>query len=161
MKVNVNTGRSQLLVRFPPIQRQTASGATVSDNVPTGACWHGDELLVSFLTGDPFPQGEASIKSIDVKTGAISPFINGLTAGIDVICSQPPDGRARFFTLEWTRDFTQPSVPSGRLMMFDTPVGRPLASQLALPTGMAQDPVSGDIFVAQYYTGQIVRVAAP
>ena len=160
MKVDAHTGRSQLVVRFPPVQRNTPTGIVPADNVPTGACWRGDDLLVSFLTGAPFPPGQATVKSVDVKTGVVSPFLSGLTAVVDVICGESPDARARVFTLEWTRDFTQ-TAPSGRLMMFDTPEGRPLASGLLLPTGMAQDPVTGQIFVALYYTGQIVRVTVP
>ena len=159
-KVNLETGRSQLIVRFPPLQRNTPSGTVPADNVPTGACWNGDRLLVGFLTGAPFPTGQATIKSVNVKTGMVSPFISGLTAVVDVICSETPDGRSRVFTLEWTRDFSQ-QAPSGRLMMFDTAEGRPLASGLLLPTGMAQDPTTGQMFVALYYTGQIVRVTVP
>jgi hypothetical protein len=161
VKVSVDTGRSQLVVRFPPIQRTTPAGTVAADNVPTGVCWRGDDLLVSFLTGAPFPAGQATIKSVNVKTGAVSTFISGLTALVDVVCGESPDGRARVFTLEWTRDFAQQMVPSGRLMMFEAAAGRPLASDLLFPTGMAQDPVTGQIFVALYYTGQIIRVTVP
>ena len=161
VKVNVDTGRSQLVVRFPPIQRTTPTGTVAADNVPTGICRRGDDLLVGFLTGAPFPAGQATVKSVDARTGAVSTVISGLTALVDVVCGESPDGRARVFTLEWTRDFAQQMVPSGRLMMFEGAAGRPLASELALPTGMAQDPVTGQIFVAQYYTGQILRVAVP
>jgi hypothetical protein len=157
VKVDTETGRSQLVVRFPPKVRQTASGTSRVDNVPSGICWHGDQLLVSFLSGGPFPPGEASVQAVNRTTGEVTPFINGLTAAIDVLCSQGPTG-GRYFTLEWTQDFSRPAVPSGRLRVYEGGGSRTLASQLPLPTGMAQDPLSGDIFLARYYLGHILRV---
>jgi DNA-binding beta-propeller fold protein YncE len=154
VKVDTMTGRSQLLVRFPPVQRQTPEGVTLRvDNVPNGISRCGDDLLVSFLTAGPFPPGEGTVKSVHPVTGAVANVITGLTAVSDVLCSYV----GRIFTLEARQD---PSVPSGRLRVYDdrTPWGRTLASDLLFPTGMAQDPMSGDIFIALYFAGQIVQV---
>jgi len=158
VKVDTETGHSQLVVRFAPHVRLLADGSTRRvDNVPSGVCWSGEELLVSFLSGGPFPPGEASIRSVNRATGEVTPFISGLTAAIDVLCSQGPSG-GRYFTLEWTQDFSRGAVPSGRLRVYEGSGSRTLASQLPNPTGMAQDPLSGDIFLARYYLGQILRV---
>jgi len=158
VKVDTETGHSQLVVRFPSYVRRLADGSTLRvDNVPSGICWSGEELLVSFLSGAPYPPGEASIRSVNRATGEVTPFISGLTAAIDVLCSKGPSG-GRYYTLEWTQDFSRAAVPSGRLRVYDGSGSRTLASQLTLPTGMAQDPVSGDIFIARYFGGQILRV---
>jgi hypothetical protein len=101
-----------------------------------------------------FPPGEGSIKSVHPATGAVGNVITSLTAVSDVLCSYV----GRIFTLE----ALQGPGPSGRLRLYDdrTPSGRTLASNLVFPTGMAQDPMSGDIFIALYFAGQIVRVQA-
>jgi hypothetical protein len=156
IKVDTVTGRSQLVARFPPHQRQTPGGTLLVDNVPNGICMYGDQLLVSFLTAGPFPDGEGTIKSVDPSTGSTGNVIVGLTGVTDVLCNPARQGIGRIFTLEAF------PVPSGRLRLYDDrdPAGRTLASNLGFPTGMAQDPVTGDIFIALFFRGEIVRVPA-
>jgi hypothetical protein len=163
-RIDTKTGRRELLVRFPPFQRQTGTETTVVDNVPNGICFNGDELLVSFLSASRFPPGEGRVLSVDTRDGTVRPFIVGLTAVIDVGCSARRNGDSRFYTLEWTRDFANLAVPSGRLRVWDDPAGRTLVDNLVLPTGMATDPITGDIFIAEPFplTGaRITRVPAP
>jgi hypothetical protein len=157
MKIDTVTGRSQLVARFPPVQRQTPGGTMLADNVPNGICMYRDQLLVSFLTGAPFPAGEGTVKSVDPATGSTGNVIVGLTGVSDVLCNSARQGIGRIFTLEAL------PVPFGRLRLYDDrdPGGRTLASNLVFPTGMAQDPVTGDIFIALFFSGQIVRVQAP
>jgi len=91
------------------------------------------------------PPGEAKVQAVNRETGEVVPVITGLTGAIDVLCSKGPSGR-RYITLE---------LGGARLRVYEGSGFR----TIAVPgTGMAEDPVSGDIFIARYYTGQISRV---
>ena len=118
-------------------------------------CRYGDDLLVSYLSAGPFPPGEARIVLVS-PSGEVSPFINDLTGAADVICSSTATG-PRIFTLEATLSTGSPA-PSGRLRVYEDPVGRTLATGLVFPTGMALDPQTGDMYVAEPFAGQIRRV---
>jgi hypothetical protein len=156
LKVNVNTGRSQTLVRFPRVPRVPAlPTATETDSVPTGVRFYGDELLVSFLTGAPFAEGEAVVRSVNPVTGEIRPFINGLTTATDILHRSTSAGN-QFFVTEF-RSTLQAGRP-GRLIQFDSPEGRVIADQLMGPNGMVLDPTTGDLFVTEFVAGRITQV---
>ncbi len=148
LKVNVTTGRSHTLVRFPRVPRVPAlPTATVTDAVPTGVRYYGAELLVTFLTGAPFAEGQAVVRTVNPVTGEVGPFISGLTTATDVLHRVAPTGN-QFFVTEY-RSILQGGRP-GRLIQYDSPQGRVIADQLIGPNGMAQDPATGDIFVAEF-----------
>jgi hypothetical protein len=96
----------------------------------------------------------AVVRIVNPVTRQIQPFINGLTTLSDVLVRERP-GRAQFFALEVR---TPMGKGPGRLIQFDSPEGRVIADQLSGPTGMAQDPATGDIFVAEFSSGRITQV---
>jgi hypothetical protein len=156
LKVNVNSGRTQTLVRFPRIPRVPAlPGVTEIDAVPTGIRFYGDQLLVTFLTGAPFAEGEAVVRTVNPVTGEVRPFINGLTTATDVL-HRSTAAADQFFVTEF-RSILRPGEP-GRLIQFDSPQGRVIADQLMGPNGIAQDPATGDIFVTEFLAGRITQV---
>jgi hypothetical protein len=155
IKVNVTTGRWQTLVRLPRVPRvPPIPTQTETDAVPTSVRFYGDEMLVTYLTGAPFAEGEAVVRIVNPVTRGIRQFINGLTTATDVLVRERP-GRSQFFALEAR---TQLGRGPGRLIQYDTAEARVIADQLAGPTGMAQDPATGDIFVVEYSAGRITQV---
>jgi len=149
VKVDTKTGRMQTFVKFPRILNP--SGGTL-DSVPNSIRLFGDEALVSLMGGVPFPPGLARVRAVNLRTGAIRPVIDGLTASIDVLPQKLKGNRDRIFTLEFFL---------GRLMRFDSGVGTQVAGGLTTPTAMAQDPNTGDLFVTEFATGKILRVPVP
>jgi hypothetical protein len=159
-KVNTTSGRYQVLTRFQPDQRDTSSGVTFVDTVPTAVCPVGDSFLISFLSASPFPEGSASIrlwKPADGTWSRLSPLIGNLTMTNDVICL--PGGTAnapRVVSVEY-RTMLDFATPSGRVQLIDGNQKRVIAENLAFPTTAAIDPVSGDLFVATL-TGTVFRM---
>jgi hypothetical protein len=157
IKVDVNTGRWETLLRFPRIPRVPPSATdTQTDPVPTSVRLYGDELLVTFLTGTPYAQGEAVVRSVDSAMRQIRPFINGLTTATDIIYRQTSVG-PQFFVSEYRSALI--GVPrSGRVIQFDSPQGRVILDQLDGPTGLVQDPATSDVFVTEFGAGRITQI---
>ncbi len=120
--------------------------------MPTSVRFYGDEMLVTYLTGAPFAEGSERI--VNPVTREIRQFINGLTSATDVLVRERP-GRSQFFALAVRTPVGQ---GPGRLIQYDTAEARVIADQLTGPTGMAQDPASGDIFVVEFSAGRITQV---
>ncbi len=158
VRVDINCGRTQTLVTFPQVPNPLfpGLGPPFIDAVPTSVRLHGDNLLVTFLTGFPFPANQARVQIVDRRTGANQPFITGLTSAIDVL----PVGN-QFFVLEFSTN--QLARAPGRLRRFDSPAGPSvvIADNLITPTNMAYDLETGDIFVTEFGPGRIVRVDLP
>jgi hypothetical protein len=163
VRVNTVTGRSLVLTRFQPDERATPTGATFVDSVPTAACPVGDSFLVSFLSGAPFPLGASSVRLWRPSDGGwsrLAPLVGGLTMTNDMICL--PGGTPsvpRVVTVEYSTTIDR-TLPSGRVQFFDGSQRRILAQNLLLPTGVTQDPTTGDLFVATL-TGSIFRMPLP
>jgi hypothetical protein len=157
IQVNASTGRWQTLVRFPRIPRvPPIASNTETDSVPTSVRFYNDHLLVTFLTGEPFAQGEAVVRSVNPVSRNIWPFINGLTTATDVVHRSTTPGPQ--FVVSEFRSFLIGMPNSGRLVLYDSPVGRVIANQLNGPTGMVQDPATGDVFVTEFGAGRISQV---
>ncbi len=157
VEVNVRTGRAQTLFRFAPLQNPTPVGPPFIDAVPNSIRRFGDQLLVTLLTGFPFPPGLAEVRSIDPATRSGESFITGLTSAIDVL---PVRHRAshRFFVLEFSTN--QLMQAPGRVLQFDSPQATPvvIADNLITPTSMAFDRMAGELFVTEIFTGRIIQV---
>lgn len=163
VKVDTVTGRSRVLTRFQPQERTTPAGPSFVDNVPTGVCPAGESLLVSFLSSSPFPAGESSVKLWRPSDGTWSrptPLVTGLTMTTDLVCLRGGSESApRVVTVEYSTT-TDRTVPSGRVQLIDGSQKKVLVENVLLPTAAAQDPVSGDLFVATL-AGLILRVPLP
>ena len=163
--MNTVTGTYVVLTRFQPDERSTPAGTVLVDNVPTALCQVGDSFLVSFLTANPFPPGSASVKMWSPSNGTWSrpsPVIADLTMATDMACLRGGTGAVpRIATVEYS--ITPPAnftTPSGRVQVFDGSQRRVVAQDILLPTGITQDPVSGDLFVVTF-SGTILRFSLP
>jgi hypothetical protein len=165
LKVDIQTGAYETLAVFPrlPNTRQPPPpGPPTVEFVPDSIRLFGDQLLVTALTGFPFPPGQAQVRTVDPMTGANAPLITGLTSAIDVLPVKVGGGEAAFLTLEFsTNQVTAPPAP-GRVQLFNTPTGPPvvLAHCLITPTSMVLDQKSGDLYITEIFTGRVVKIDA-
>jgi hypothetical protein len=155
--VDLQTGRARQIVQFAPVANPLPFGPATLEPVPTGVAAYRGSLLVSLETGFPFPAGASSIKRVDPTTGCVSNFISGLTEAIDVIVS-PATGQEKFYVIELSTDLLN-GAP-GRLLKFDSPTATPivLSDSLIFPSSVARDPNTGNLFVTQFFTGEIVKI---
>ncbi|HEX8147020.1 MAG TPA: ScyD/ScyE family protein [Pyrinomonadaceae bacterium] len=177
--VGAESGNYRTLTQFKPYDNPAPFGPPVIDAVPNSVRLFGDRLLVTTLTGFPFPAGVAQVLQVDAVGEEYSPLINGLTAAIDVLPVRVPtpadqvpplaakgDGQsapsveqAHFFVLSVSDNLSQ-GAP-GRLLMYDSATAAPvtLAAPLVGPTCVARDPQGGDLFITSIFTGLVYRVS--
>ena len=177
--VGAESGAYRTLTSFKPYNNPLPFGPPVIDAVPNSVRLFGDRLLVTTLTGFPFPNGVAQVLQVDTVSNEYSPLINGLTAGIDVLPVRVPTPadqgpplatkgadqvvrsveEAHYFVLSISDNLSQ-SAP-GRLLFYDSSTAAPvtLAAPLIGPTCIARDPRSGDLFITSIFTGLIYRVS--
>ncbi len=155
-QVNSETGQSQTFVTFPnkPNPLFPGFGPPTIESVPDNIHRWGNRLLVPQLTGFPFVAGLSEIRIVNLKDGEDETFIPNLTSAIDVLQA---DENA-FFTLEFSAN--QLANQPGRLKFYSSPNAAPVTvtANLISPTSMARDQFTGDIFVAEIFTGRIIRV---
>ena len=159
--VDLQSGTVGTLTSFTPVPNTRGFGPPVSEAVPDSIHVYGDALLVTELTGFPFPPGQAKVLMVDSAGGATAPVITGLTSAIDVLAQD--DGG--FYTLEYTADMLAPlfgqPMPPGKLKLFSSAGATPvvLTDTLPMPTSMARDEKSGAIYVTEIFAGKIVKVS--
>ena len=165
-KVGIETGEIDELIRFPDL---VLPSLRVKEAVPTGIRRYGSQLLVVLFRGGSdnfFGDIIAEVRIVDPQTGADAPFIEGLTAAIDVLPVPVGLRRPDYFHVLEFGVFNPPNGPGRKptqLLRFDNPAGAPV-SALDLgnfATSMTRDPSSGDIYVTRIFTGAIVRVRFP
>jgi hypothetical protein len=179
--VGAESGSYRTLTSFGPYENPLPFGPPLIDAVPNSVRVFGDRLLVTTLTGFPFPADVAQVLQVDLLGDEYSPLIRGLTAGIDVLPVRVPPAeengpplaskkgavdeqgvpsveRAHFFVLSIS-DNLSAGAP-GRLLLYDSATAAPvtLAAPLVGPTCVARDPKSGDLFITSIFTGLIYRV---
>lgn len=157
-RIDTTTGAFETLTTFAPIQNPLPFGPPFVDAVPDSITLRGGELLVTTLTGFPFPPGKAEVRRVNIATGANEAFIAGLTSAIDV---QPLGDSAAdpLLVLEFSTNMTEGAA--GRLRMVTAAgVATTVAEGLPTPTGMAVDRRSGEIFISHIFPGLITRVNA-
>jgi hypothetical protein len=159
IKVDTITGRYQVVHRFQPIMRSTASGMIPVDTVPTGLCLQGDQLLVAQFTASLQREEEASILSIDTRSGAARMMTANLTAVSSILCT--PEGiysSEGFYTRNPVMLRLSLSQGASRRTLAEWTAPEPRAIG-----GMARDPVSGAIYLTRSAfgaaPGEILRVA--
>ncbi|CAN5293826.1 hypothetical protein BH10ACI1_BH10ACI1_01400 [soil metagenome] len=159
--INLEDGATGTLITYPSRMNPTPVGPPFIDPVPTGLRLFGNKLLVTFLTGFPFPAGSANVRQYDLESDADSQLIGGLSSAIDVLPVSDGSFCASIYTLEFSTNMLM-NAP-GRLQRFDTPTGPPtvLSNSLISPTSMARQPSSGDLFVTEIFTGRIMHISNP
>jgi len=157
-RVNTGSGEFTTLTTFGAKPNPLPFGPPFIDAVPDSVTLRGDELLVTNLTGFPFPAGAAEVKRVNINTGETSTFATGLTSAID---AKPLGSGANdpILALEFSTSMTE-SKP-GRLRML-TAGGQSttIAENLPTPTSIAVDQRSGEVFIVHIFPGLITRVNA-
>jgi hypothetical protein len=157
LQVDLGSGRQRVVKRFGKVPNTIPVGPPVTDTVPNRLLPWGDGLLVIEMTGFPFAAGNGRIEYLDPRTGEMQPFLNGLTMPIDVATQQTSGPRPRIFTLEFSTAFLNTPPGPGRLMMYDTPEGKAIKSDLVTPSGLAITD-QGEIYITELGTGRLLRV---
>jgi hypothetical protein len=157
--VDLEEGELGTLITYPARMNPTPIGAPFIDPVPDSLRLYGNNLLVTFLTGFPFPAGSADVHAFDLESGTDSQIIGGLSSAIDVLPVNEGGFCASFYTLEFSTDMLN-NAP-GRLQRYDSPDGQPvsISNSLISPTSFARHPSSGDLLVTEISTGRIIRIS--
>ena len=154
--VDLETRTFSTLTTFGPIANNRGFGPPVVEPVPDSVHLFGDQLLVTLLSGFPFPIGNAQVRAVNIASGTNSAFITGLTSAIDVL----PANGGGFLTLEFSTDMLNPAA-AGRLSFYSSNSASPevVANCLISPTSIAQDKKSDDLYVTEIFTGRVVKIA--
>ena len=104
-RVNLQTGAVDNAFVFPPQPNPLPFGPPVFEAVPNGLTLAGGQLLISFLTGFPFPAGRSDIRAANLASGAVSTLISGLTTAIDIIATGDFAAAQKFYVLEYSTNF--------------------------------------------------------
>jgi len=153
-EVDLASGAFHTITTFGPLPNNRGFGPPVVEAVPDSLHLVGNQLLVTLLTGFPFPIGNAEVRSVDPTTGTNTPFVGGLTSAIDVLATN--DGG--LLILEFSTDMLA-GMP-GRLSFRASPMAAPevIANCLITPTSMAQEAKAADIFVTEIFTGRVIKI---
>ena len=119
-EVDLASGSFNSLSTFAPLPNNRGFGPPVVEAVPDSIHLVDKQLLVTLLSGFPFPIGNAEVRAVDIATGTNTSFITGLTSAIDVL-SEADGG---FLTLEFSTDMLA-GMP-GRLSFYASPSASPL-----------------------------------
>jgi hypothetical protein len=160
-RVSVATGTFETFATFAPKPNPTQMGPPFIEAVPDSIRLVGNNLLISFLTGFPFVQGLAEVRSINLDTRAQQVFIGGLTSALDVLPINETGENDSYLVLEFSANML--ARQPGRLKLFASRTDAPriLTSNLVTPTSIARDAQTESIFVTENATGRIIRVSAP
>ncbi len=156
-RVDANSGETTTLATIGKVQNPTPVGPPVIDAVPDSIHLRGDDLVVTTLTGFPFPAGRASVLKIGAN-GATETLVSGLTSAIDV--APLGNGAADpLLVLEFSTNMLQRAP--GRLRLV-TPSGSSttIAEGLPTPTSMAVDATTGEVLITHIFPGFITRIDA-
>jgi hypothetical protein len=157
-RINPVDGTFTTLITYPRLANPLPVGPPVIDPVPDSIRLRGNELLVTTLTGFPFPAGLAEVKRLDPDTGVSTTYIGGLTSAIDT-ATLGDTPTSPLLVLEFSTGML--TGAPGRLRMFrtnQTPVV--LAENLITPTGVTVDQRTGEVFITHIGPGMITRIQA-
>ena len=162
LKVDSQTGATSTLVNFPVVQNTLPFGPPVSEAVPDNVHVLGNNLVVSLLTGFPFPPGKAGARLVDPSNGNTQTLFEGLRMATDTLPVSIRGGLDLYLALEFSADPLAQSPPPGRLQLANA-INRPtvlLADCLISPTSVARDSRTSDLFVTEIFTGRVMRVSS-
>jgi hypothetical protein len=154
-QVDLDTGRTHVLVRFPPTPVPFFLRPPVSEAVPDSIFANGNHLLVSLLSGVPFAHGASRIMDVDPATGAAAPFVTSLDSAIDVTRSALT---GQYYVLEFSAALSVTPPQPGRLRSFDGSNLSTLVEPLVTPTSMVLDDAAGKLYITSLALGNIVTV---
>ena len=159
-KVDTTTGRWSRVMRFAPTPNPTPIGPPLIDAVPTGIRIYGQQLLISFLSGFPFPRNAARVLAVNPDSRTVEPFIFGLTSATDIFWrDRGADLRPQFWALEFSLSQSAKPAGPGRLLRWDSSEPIVVASDLRAPVSLAYDASSEELFILEL-SGRILKVSA-
>lgn len=133
-QTNATTGRTKMLAQFPKVPNVGAAGPPTKEAVPTNVKACGHLLLVSLLSGGPFAPYNASVISVNPKSGETHTYIANLNAASDLDCAAgPAPNNLSFFVLEYSVNQGATPLPPGRILRYDSPVPRYSLTALTRP----------------------------
>jgi hypothetical protein len=155
-RINIDEGTQKTFVKFAtrPNPLFPDLGGPEIEAVPDNIHRVGNELLVPLLTGFPFAENVAEVRSINLTGGKQTILIPNLTSAIDVLSA----GSGQFFTLEFSVNLL--ANEPGRLRFYSAVDAEPvtLLSDLISPTSMVHESGRGFIFITNIFAGTITRV---
>jgi hypothetical protein len=152
--LHLGIGWPEVVVRFPRVAQPAGVIPPFSDAVPTAVRHFRDnKYLVSLLTGVPFQPGAASIRLVNARSGTESTHIGGLTSVTDLLVIGDD-----IYVLEISANLGV-GAP-GRLLRYRGKNGTPkeIATGLIGGSGLTYDPKQKAIYIAELFTGRILRV---
>ena len=157
-RADARTGAYTTLTTFASSPNTTGMGGPFVESVPNSVRVRGNDLLVTTLTGFPFPQGKAEVRRVSLDGSSNTTLVTGLTSALDVM----PLGHTStspMLVIEFSTN--QLAGAPGRLRLV-SPVAEPvtLAEGLITPTGVAVDQRTGEIFVCHLGPGIITRITS-
>ena len=154
-KVEIASGAISTFSTFAPLPNNRGFGPSVVEAVPDSISVFNKQLLVTLLSGFPFPMGNAQVRTVSLANGTNAPFITGLTSAIDVL---PANGG--FFTLEFSVNQLSPAA-LGRMKFYASANATPtvVVSTLVTPTSMVRDDKTGTLYVTEITTGRVMKVS--
>lgn len=160
-QVSIGNGSYSTFVTFAPKPNPLPFGPPFVEAVPDSIHRVGNQLLVTYLTGFPFPPGVAEVRSVNLINKSQATLIGNLTSAIDSLhvgSEEDLEIEGSFYTLEFSANMLM-NLP-GRLKFYSTPDAAPVTvvADLISPTSMARNDETGDIFVTEIFTGRIMRV---
>jgi hypothetical protein len=162
-KAEIATGNYVTLVGFPsiPNPRFGVIGGPTMEVVPTSIHWNGDQLVVTLLSGFPFPAGTSEVAGIDPETGARTRIIAGLSSAVDVLPLRQDEATVGFLTLEYS--LAHLAGAPGQLRLFDAAgtTSAMIAGGLVTPSCMTYDGKAGQAIIGLISPGQLVSVSLP
>jgi hypothetical protein len=166
--VSRRSGRIETITHFAPVPNTAGFGPPVSQAVPTGIRLERarpDLALVTLFTGFPFGRGASSVREVDLRSGAETTLVSGLTMAIDAL----PWGRGArggLLVLEHASGFVPPGptgpaqfLSPGRVLRYATPTSAPevLVNALTRPTSMVLDDDAGALYILERFSGRILK----
>ncbi len=161
-RIQIATGAFEVFTTFAFKPNPTPVGPPVIEPVPDSIRLVGNNLYISFLTGFPFVQGLAEVRTVNLNTRQQTVFIPNLTSALDVLPMGGTGGdNDSYLVLEFSANML--AQAPGRLKLFTSPAESPriLVGNLVTPTSIARDAQTGSIFVTEKAPGRILRVNAP
>lgn len=154
--VEASSGRQEVLNRVGRLPNPLFPnlGGPTMDSVTTSVFPRANgKLLLSILTGFPFPAGAATIFEVDPDTGARTPLITGLTTVTSVI-----EVGSKIYVACVSTDLL--AGAPGQILEYDDPAGPAtiLADGVIGPTGMVYDPFENRLVVVETFTGRVLTI---
>src|SRR5207237_8251864 len=106
---------------FPPVKNTLPFDPPVSEAVPDNVHFYKGQLLVTLLTGFPFPPGKAGVRVIDPGNGNTQTLFEGLRMMMDVLPIGIRGGTDLYLTLEFSADPLAQQPAPGLLKLIGLP----------------------------------------